>query len=118
MSNANVTVDGGMGALKAADRDKKKKARPDGAEARKLKGWLAADPGRASDHVLSAIARGRGHLPTVAAELGVSERTLDRILAEHPQFGRVATSMRDAARALEQARAEVTEAPEPGKVTP
>jgi hypothetical protein len=89
-------------ALKSADKDKAKQ----GKAARALHGWLTSDPGRASDHVLSAIAQGRGHLPTVAKNLGIGERTLDRILKDHPAFAKVAGDMREAAKSVEVARRE------------
>jgi hypothetical protein len=75
-----------------------------GRESRKLRGWLEADAVRASDHVLAAIARARGDLSSVAKELGVGERTVDRIMAEHPLFAKVAADMREASKSMEQAR--------------
>jgi hypothetical protein len=84
-----------------ATTDDKKK----GAEARKLTGWLASDPVAAGDHVLKAIAEGRGSLPAVAQKLGVGERTLDRIMADHPALAKVANDMRTASHSLETARA-------------
>lgn len=76
----------------------------EGSKARELTGWLRADPVKAGDHVLAAIAQARGHLPSVAKALEIGERTLDRILADHPSFAKVAGNMREAAKSLETAR--------------
>jgi len=92
-------------------KDDEKEPEKNGAEARKLSGWLRADRQRASDYVLSKIAEGRGHLAKVAALLNVSERSLDRIMKEHPTFAKVAGDMREANKSIEAARRAAKGAP-------
>jgi hypothetical protein len=77
--------------------------RADGAKSRALKGWLVADPAKATEHVLAAVIKGKGHLPSIAIELEVSERTLDRILKAKPEISAAAASMRDATKTIAKA---------------
>lgn len=74
-----------------------------GREALRLKVRFEIDPEGATKLVLDAITASHGALPAAAAQLAISERSLDRLLAERPSLGNAAKAARDAAKAAREA---------------